>query len=140
MKWSNLTRNQKIYIVVGLIVLAGISKLFEKPKPPIKPAEPKIEETVDRKGDIRPASDYVLGGVSKDDWDKLSEAQRIKDKLGITKLIGEGKVVPIEKGQKIMLIDYGFASSLYEVRVQEGSQAGRSCFIPREYFTGKFSE
>lgn len=138
MKWSDFSAKQKLWIVGGILAVGGLGVILEEPKPKQKAAIVEEAEISYKKGDVKPIADYILAGVTKEDSKKVNEAQDIKDKLGIEELIRQGKVVPIEKGQKVMLIDPGFASSLFEVRVQDGSQAGRSCYIPREFFTGEF--
>lgn len=72
-----------------------------------------------------------FAGVTEEDCDVLLKAFRAKDNYGVAELINQGRVFKVTPNTKAKVI--GRTITLYELRILEGNNQGKSGFLPVEY-------
>ncbi len=72
----------------------------------------------------------VLVGVTKDYYDEMFKLIAIKDNLGVSQMVMDGKVLMVDNGTAIKVIGSTMASR--EVRITEGKYIGKSGWVPNE--------
>lgn len=75
----------------------------------------------------------MFGGITRDDRYEVAIIEPFADSLWMRELVEQGKIIPIKKGDKLLILDTSPISPLIRVKIQEGEYSGKSCFIPREY-------
>ncbi len=79
---------------------------------------------------------YMDGGtipvaITKDALDKMTRSFNVKDEIGFDNLFLSGQAFWTESGTKVLVIDMSFATR--KIRILEGSQYGRSGWVPYEW-------
>jgi hypothetical protein len=86
-------------------------------------------------GVLRAGENDVLAGASEAALDRLIKLSSARDGMGVAQLVLAGQVLVIKPGTHARLIDGGFMT--HEVRILEGTHAGRSVFIPVEFLVAE---
>lgn len=125
---------QVIGVIVVSIVIAAIMINSEDPASRrARLAKPREAPSVEI-GQTVPLQESIIAGRTEDDWDEVSEAIRIKDTHGWKQKISNGTAYALQKGQMVKRIDYGI--QLVKIRVENGPNTGKACYVPTEYLTG----
>lgn len=130
MKYKDLTFTQKLLIIFAgtfIIVLAAINS--NKSAKTKKKDVPSIEI-----GQIVPLQERVVAGRTVEDYREVDQAMRINDQQGWLQKIDNGTAYALQKGQRVKSLDYGIQMS--KIRVEEGPNTGKACYVPTEYLTG----
>ena len=75
-------------------------------------------------------SDTVLIATTKEYYDEMFKLLTIKDTLGVSQMVLDGKVLLADKGTSVKVIGSTMASR--EVRITEGKYIGKSGWVPSE--------
>lgn len=130
-----LTKGCFAYILFA-IVLAALSDSSDRPRrkePPARPAESVTTESttgssaVVRIGQEGNITTDCFGAVDDASWDALSEAAVADDRVGINQLVMDGKVLLLDQGEKVKVLDHSWTA--HKVRVVDGKYAGRVCWV-----------
>ncbi|MNL71306.1 hypothetical protein D3C87_1964370 [compost metagenome] len=79
------------------------------------------------------ASRSMFGGVTRDDRYQVEILEPFADSLWTTELVQQGKLIPIKKGDGLVILDTSSTSPLVLVEIKKGEYLGDSCFVPRKY-------
>lgn len=117
-------------VAIVLIVLVALQARPTKPSGsvPLTPHSVGIGETgVLSKGD----GEIVPLGATKVDFDQMTKTLLAKDDVGWNELVTSGRVIGVDHGTRVRVIDRG----LYwrQVRVMEGTYKDRSGYLPVEW-------
>lgn len=75
-------------------------------------------------------SDTVLIATTKEYYDEMFKLLTIKDTLGVSQMVLDGKVLLADKGTTVKVIGSTMASR--EVRITNGKYTGKSGWVPNE--------
>lgn len=73
--------------------------------------------------------------MTEEAWHNHKKALQAKDHYGTTTLIVAGKLVTVEKGVRVMVINHDSDEALTKVRLMEGRNYGKSGWVPYEHLT-----
>lgn len=124
--------------ILFAIVLGAMSDSSDKPRhidPPARAAESVQTEStavqsssaVVRIGQEGNITTDCFGAVDDASWDALSEAAVADDQVGINQLVMNGKVLLLNQGEKVKVLDHSWTA--HKVRVVDGKYAGRVCWV-----------
>jgi ribosomal protein L40E len=131
LKQKNAIKPQTVALVIGLLIIGVAVFGYHEMNATSEPID-TVGYSSEKVGSVMSGGPTVLLGVSKGAHDKALQALAVKDNYGLGMLVTSGEVFEIKSGTKVKVIDSSL--TLYEVRVIEGPQEGRSGWCLREYF------
>ena len=112
---------------IALVLLCGFFFACSRGCGPSGPGRPLDGE----RGVLRAKAPYdVPVAATEDAFDKMMRAIHARDDYGLSLLRLAGLYWTEPQGTRILVLDAGL--STYEVRLESGSNAGRSCFVVTE--------
>lgn len=72
----------------------------------------------------------VLVAINKEYYDEMFRLITVNDTLGLAKMTLDGKILLVDNGTAVKVIDSSFASRV--VRINEGKYIGESGWVPKE--------
>lgn len=82
-----------------------------------------------------PGGGDVPVAISQQASDRFTQLSVAKDRAGVGQMILAGLVWTVPSGTKCHVIDSGVFT--YEVRISEGTHAGRACFVASDFVARK---
>jgi zinc-ribbon domain len=93
--------------------------------------DPPARPFTGQDGKLQNGKKAIPVAVDQDSSDQLIKAQAINDQHAVVQLLLAGKVLSVNDGTKVKVIDSTF--TLRQVRILEGSHEGRSGWVPLEF-------
>ncbi len=135
MEWNKINTKYKLLIVAAIIGAESIVMGLDGSKTLTKQTGTQgISDSTPLKEDEKIAPNAVIASSTKENWDDVSYTVMVGNRESILELMAHGEAIQIEKGTRLSFIDSNATSNLIQVRINEGEESGRTCFIPRRYF------
>jgi transposase-like protein len=133
-----------IFILVAIVITLAlfshlISPVQQNTNQLSAPPAPAFQS--DRSPSIGDEAVLDMGGLAvwvaktKADNSRLTQLCVAQDQLGIAEMLFDGRVMSVEVGTLVKVIDLGLFTT--EIRILEGKHAGRSGFLPSEFVVSK---
>lgn len=138
-----------LLVVLAFIMLVGVAAFWSvppgpaAPRPAVRSAPPSGNERAEpetktpahamRRGEVGVVAQRSMVGVTSDDFDRITELSLARDATGLSQMQAQGRLLILEKGTRVKVIDPGFFS--HEIRVLSGPSAGHSGMISVEFVT-----
>jgi DNA-binding winged helix-turn-helix (wHTH) protein len=132
-------RGYRFIAAVETVPSEAEAKPSSPPSTPMRPAATELRsEWVGQVATIRDETgrNYVLLPVSEEILDEMSDCEAANDDLGISLLVADEKLLMVNCGTTVKILDASNAALGCKVRILGGQFVGERAFAPRAYLSG----
>lgn len=80
--------------------------------------------------------DYVFLPVTEEVFEEMCDCEAAKDDLGISLMVADQKLLLVDSGTKVKILDATHPARCCKVRILGGHFVGEKAFAPRRYLSG----
>jgi len=122
-----------IIIIIGMITLPIVMTIISSNTSPSPSSTTQLSTDlrVGDTGTIKSSSGSLLVALTRSDAKEVISLSVAKDTLGVSKMVLDGRVMLVDSGTKIRVIDTDLFYT--NVRILEGKYYGESGWLPNEF-------